>query len=125
MSMTEQAKLAKEAAVKLATLPTKIKNKALLEIAKSIKKNSKSIINENKKDIEAAEKYNLNKSLINRLKIDGIKINEIVEEIKSVAMLDDTVGKTLSQTELDKGLMLYQVTCPIGVIGAIFESRPD
>ena len=125
MSITEQARLAREASIRLAVLSTRDKNKALLEIAKSIKKNSKSIINENKKDIEAAEKYNLNKSLINRLKIDGIKINEIVEEIKSVAMLDDTVGKTLSQTELDKGLMLYQVTCPIGVIAAIFESRPD
>ena len=125
MSMTEQAKLAKEAAVKLATLPTKIKNKALLEIAKSIKKNSKSIINENKKDIEAAKKSNLNNVLIKRLKIDENKISEMIEEIRSVIKLEDPVGKILSQMELDKGLMLYQVTCPIGVIGAIFESRPD
>ncbi|MEK6891860.1 MAG: glutamate-5-semialdehyde dehydrogenase [Nanoarchaeota archaeon] len=125
MSITEQAKLAKEASIKLAKLPTKTKNKALLEIAKSIIKNSKSIINENKKDIAAAEKSNLNNVLIKRLKIDENKIKEIVDEIKSVAKLDDPVGKVLSQVELDKGLMLYQVTCPIGVIGAIFESRPD
>ena len=125
MSITEQARIAREASIKLAVLSTRNKNKALVKIAKSIKNNSKSIINENKKDIEAAKKSNLNKSLINRLKIDEIKINDIVEEIKSVARLEDPVGKTLSQMELDKGLMLYQVTCPIGVIAAIFESRPD
>ena len=125
MNIINQAQLAKEAAIKLATLPTKTKNKALLEIAKSIMKNSKSIINENKKDIEAAEKSNLNSVLIKRLNIDDNKIHEIVDEIKSVAKLEDPVGKTISQIELDKNLMLYQVTCPIGVIGAIFESRPD
>lgn len=125
MSITEQAKLARESSIKLATLPTKTKNKALLEIAKSIIKNSKSIIDENKKDVEAAEKSNLNNVLIKRLKIDESKIKEIVDEITSVAKLEDPIGKLLSQTELDKGLMLYQITCPIGVIGAIFESRPD
>ena len=125
MNILNQAKLAKEASIKLATLPTKIKNKALIEIAKSIKKNSKLIINENKKDVDAAEKSKLNSALVSRLKIDENKINEMVEEIKSVTNLDDPVGKTISQTELDKNLMLYRVTCPIGVIGAIFESRPD
>ncbi len=125
MSVLKQAQSAKEASLKLAVLPTKIKNKALLEIASSIKKNSKSIINENKNDVEAAEKSKLNLALIKRLKIDELKINEMVEEIKSVAKLEDPVGKLLSQVELDRGLMLYQVTCPIGVIGAIFESRPD
>jgi len=125
MSVIKQAQSAKEASIKLAVLPTKIKDKALIEIANAIKKNSKSVINENKKDVEAAEKANLNQALIKRLKIDEIKINEIVEEIRSVAKLEDPVGKILSQVELDSGLMLYQVTCPIGAIGAIFESRPD
>ena len=125
MTILNQAQLAKEAAIKLSTLPTKTKNKALQEIAKSIKRNSKLIINENKKDAEAAEKSNLNNALIKRLKIDENKINEMAEEILSVTKLEDPVGKTISQTELDKNLMLYQITCPIGVIGVIFESRPD
>ncbi|MBI1936328.1 glutamate-5-semialdehyde dehydrogenase [Candidatus Woesearchaeota archaeon] len=125
MSVKTQAELAKEASFKLAVLPTKTKNKALLEIASAIKKNSESIINENKKDVDAAEKSSLNQSLIKRLRIDEDKLNEIIEEIMEVACLDDPVGKILSQVELDKGLMLYQETCPIGVIGAIFESRPD
>ena len=125
MSIEQQSKLAREASLKLAVLSIMVKNKALNEIAKTIKKNSKTIINENKKDTEAAKKSNLNQTLIERLKIDEDKINEMVDEIESVIKLDDPVGKTLSQTELDKGLMLYQITCPIGVIGAIFESRPD
>ena len=125
MTILKPAQLAKEAAIKLATLPTKIKNKTLVEIAKSIKKNSKLIINENKKDVEGAERAKLNNILIERLKINETKINEMVEEILSIIKLEDPVGKTISQIELDKNLMLYQVTCPIGVIGAIFESRPD
>jgi len=83
------------------------------------------IIEANKKDLKAAKKNKLSRVLIDRLKIDNNKIHEMVEEIKDVAELEDPVGKTLSQIELDKGLMLYQITCPIGVIGAIFESRPD
>jgi len=119
------AESAKQAALKLTSIPTNTKNKALLAIASAIKKNSKHILNENKKDLDAARKSNLNEVLIKRLMLDEYKINEIVEEVKSVAKLEDPVGKVLSQVELDKGLMLYQITCPIGVIGAIFESRPD
>ncbi len=125
MSILQQAKLAKEASIKLAVLPINVKNKALSSIAGSIKNNSKKIIEANKKDLESAEKQRLNKVLIDRLKIDNNKIHEMVKEIRDVANLEDPTGKILSQTELDKGLMLYQVTCPIGVIGAIFESRPD
>ena len=125
MDILQQAQLAKEASIKLAVLPTKIKNKALLAIAESIRKNSKKIIAANKKDIEQAKKSKLNKVLVDRLLINKNKINEIIQEIKNVAKLEDPVGRILSQVELDNGLMLYQVTCPIGVIGAIFESRPD
>lgn len=125
MSMLNQAQLAKEASIKLAVLPTKAKNKALIAIADSLKKNQNKILNANKKDVEAAKKSNLNQALLKRLTLDEHKISEMAEEARSVARLDDPVGKILSQVELDKGLMLYQVTCPIGVIGAIFESRPD
>ena len=125
MKLIKKARLAKEASLKLSVLPTKIKNQALNKIAESIKKNSKLIIQENRKDIESARKANLNSALLKRLILNEEKIDEIVEEIKSVAKLEDPVGKILSQVELDKGLMLYQVTCPIGAIGAIFESRPD
>ncbi|MEK6943535.1 MAG: glutamate-5-semialdehyde dehydrogenase [Nanoarchaeota archaeon] len=125
MSIEAQAKLARDASIKLAVLPTNVKNKALLAIANAIKKNSKAIIEANKKDIEAAKKAGLSGVLVKRLLVDNHKIDEIIAEVKGVAKLDDPSGKTISQMELDNNLMLYQVTCPIGVIGAIFESRPD
>ena len=125
MSVEQQAELAKEASIRLAGLPTNTKNKALLAIANDLKKNSKGIIDANKKDIEEAKKSNLSEVLIKRLALDSQKIEEMSEEVKGVAKLEDPAGKVVSQVELDKGLMLYQVTCPIGVIGAIFESRPE
>lgn len=125
MSILKQVQLAKEASVKLAVLPTKVKNKALIAIANSLKNNSKKILVANKKDVKAAKKSKLNQALIKRLMLDEHKISEMVEEVKSVAKLEDPVEKILSQVGLDNGLVLYQVTCPIGIIGAIFESRPD
>lgn len=125
MSIKQQAELAKEASIRLTALPANIKNKVLLAIANALKKNSRGILDANKKDTEDAKKSNLSKVLIKRLELDSQKIEEMAEEAKSVAKLEDPVGKVLSQVELDKGLMLYQVTCPIGVIGAIFESRPE
>ncbi|MAG91228.1 glutamate-5-semialdehyde dehydrogenase [Candidatus Woesearchaeota archaeon] len=125
MSIEKQAQLAKDASLKLAVLSTKAKNRALKAIAKALKNNSKLILNANKRDVEAAKKAKLNYVLVNRLMLNKHKINEMIEEVKSVTKLEDPVGKVLSQIELDKGLNLYQVTCPIGVIGMIFESRPD
>src|SRR3989344_1515420 len=103
----------------------KTKNKALIAIAKALKNNSNAILQANKKDVEKAEKSGLGQVLIKRLMLDKHKISEMAEEARSVARLEEPVGRVLSQVELDKGLMLYQVACPIGVIGAIFESRPD
>ncbi|MBW2980057.1 glutamate-5-semialdehyde dehydrogenase [Candidatus Woesearchaeota archaeon] len=125
MTATKQAKEANQAAIKLASAETKAKNEALKRIANALKKNKKKIISENKKDLAYAEKINLKNSLIKRLKVDGSKLKEMFENVKSVAKLEDPVGKTLSAIELDKGLELYKVSCPIGVIGIIFESRPD
>jgi len=125
MNIAKQAQLAKESSLKLAALSTSTKNKALIEIAKALKANLKSIIDANKKDVKSAKKMKLGEVLLKRLILNKHKINEMMDEIKGVAKLEDPVGKILSQVELDEGLMLYQVTCPIGVIGAIFESRPD
>src|SRR3989344_987256 len=124
-TMIEKAKIAREATLKLAALKNEVKNKALVAIAAAIKKNSGRIIGANEKDVTESKKAKISDVLIKRLLIDGDKISEIIEEIESVAKLDDPNGKILSQVELDRGLMLYQETCPIGVIGAIFESRPD
>ena len=124
-----KAKAARAAALKLANTSTDVKNRALLEMASAIAQKKREILDANAKDVEAAEalvkKGKLSKAFVNRLKLSLPKIDDIVEGIKSVAHLDDPVGKTLYSIELDNGLELYRVSCPIGVIGAIFESRPD
>ena len=123
------AKNAKLTSYKLASLPEDFKNKSLLEVAENIEKNKDFILSENKKDLEEAEKMlqdgSLTKSLYDRLKLDNEKISVMVEGIKDVAKLEDPVNKILWGMELDKGLDLYRVSCPLGVIGIIFESRPE
>ena len=125
MGIAEIAAAAKSASIQLAAVKTDIKNNALAEIAKALNQHSDEIISANKEDLAAAEKSNLAAPLLKRLKFDENKIADVVAGIESLVRLDDPVGKTLSATELDKGLELYKVSCPIGVIGVIFESRPD
>jgi glutamate-5-semialdehyde dehydrogenase len=125
MGIAETAKQAKKASIQLGAVKTDAKNNALAEIAKALKQNTDKTISANKKDVAAAKRNNLSTALLKRLKFDENKIADVVAGIESLIKLDDPVGKTLSATELDKGLELYKVSCPIGVIGVIFESRPD
>jgi len=123
--MIEQVKKAKKAALKLAILSTKEKNHALFKIADAIKDNEKLILSENLKDVQKAVKQNLAKVLVKRLELNDTKIHEIIAGIKSVVYQKDPIGEVLSKTELDQGLILSKIICPIGLIGVIFESRPD
>jgi glutamate-5-semialdehyde dehydrogenase len=125
MNIAELAQAAKTASIKLAAVDNESKNKALAKIAGSLQENSAQIIAANKEDLAKAQSDNLAAPLLKRLKFDEKKIADVVVGIESLIKLDDPVGKTLSATELDKGLELYKVSCPIGVIGVIFESRPD
>jgi glutamate-5-semialdehyde dehydrogenase len=125
MGIADIAKQAKKASIQLGAVKTDAKNNALAEIAKALKQNTARIISANKKDLADAEKNKVSTPLLKRLKFDENKIADVVAGIESLIKLDDPVGKTLSATELDKGLELYKVSCPIGVIGVIFESRPD
>ena len=125
MNIAEVASAARSASIRLAAVETDIKNKALAEIAKAMKLQTAEIIAANKKDVAAAQKNNLAAPLLKRLAFDEKKTADCIAGIESLIKLDDPVGRTLSATELDKGLELYKVSCPIGVIGVIFESRPD
>lgn len=125
MNISELAKQAKTAAIALAAVKTQTKNAALNAIADSLKKNTLQIVSANQKDLEKAEVDNLAAPLLKRLKFDEKKITDCISGIESLITLEDPVGKTLSATELDKGLELYKVSCPIGLIGVVFESRPD
>ena len=125
MTINETAFRARRASIRLATAGTDAKNQALEQIRKALLENSDAIIAANRQDLAQAEKDNLAAPLLKRLKFDQNKINDVCDGIESLIALDDPVGKTLTATELDAGLELYKVTCPIGVIGVIFESRPD
>lgn len=125
MSMDELVRRVKEASIKLAGAGTELKNKALAQVAESLMDRKEEIIKANREDIQRSEKEDLAPPLLKRLKFDEAKIAEVVDGIHSLISLEDPVGKTLLSTEMDEGLELYRVTCPIGVIGVIFESRPD
>lgn len=125
MQMEELARQVKEASLRLAAAGPENKNKALAAIAAALQERQEEIVRANLDDLARSEKEHLAAPLMKRLKFDQVKIAEVVDGIHSLIGLDDPVGRTLLSTELDEGLELYRVTCPIGVIGVIFESRPD
>lgn len=129
MNFTEIAKRAKEASLKIAGLDTSIKNQALNTIADAIEKNKQEIFDANKTDLENAhvlvEEGKLSKSTFNRLKLDENKMRDMIQGVRDIANLEDPVGKILLKRELDKDFVLEKVSCPIGVLGIIFEARPD
>ncbi len=125
MTVAEIAAKAKAASLKLARLSTQEKNSALEKMAEALESNESSILSANAKDLEYARNENIPGPLIARLAVDSAKVHNMAKGIRSVCRLQDPVGCEKSATELDEGLILRHVTCPIGVIGAIFESRPD
>ena len=124
MNFEDIAKQAKNASLEMAELTTEIKNQALLNIADAIEKNKEKIFEANKTDLEQAQD-NVSPSVFNRLKLDENKMRDMIQGIRDVVKLEEPIGKTLLARQLDEGLNLYKVSCPIGVIGIIFEARPD
>ena len=103
----------------------KIKNKVLYKYASLIKKNKFKIINQNNKDIILATKKGLKKNLLDRLRLDNYKLDKIIKSIKTIAKLKDPIDVTLSKWKRPNGLIIKRVTIPIGIIGVIYESRPN
>jgi glutamate-5-semialdehyde dehydrogenase len=125
MTVLEQAQAAKRASFRLAGASTELKDRALGGIAEALDRGRERILEENRRDQEQARKTGLKESLFKRLVLTDGKIDQIVESVRDVQRLEDPVGKTLLARELDRGLILKKKTVPIGVIGVIFESRPD
>lgn len=129
MDFENIAKSAKNAALEIADVSGDLKNKALLNIADALEKNKEKIFEANKKDLSDAEKLvetgELSKSTFNRLKLDQNKMRDMIQGIRDIAKLEDPINKKLLVRELDKDLTLYKISCPIGVLGIIFEARPD
>ena len=119
------AEKARKSSYSLSSIPLDVRNAALESIALALESNSEEITEANAKDMKAAEEMKLPQALIKRLKYSQDKISESVTSIRSIMQQEDVIGKVLSKTELDEGLILDKVSCPIGVIGVVFESRPD
>ena len=123
------AKAAKKASLEIADLSGELKNQALLKIADMIELNKNEIFEANKADLEEAlhmlENCEITKSTFNRLKLDENKMRDMVQGVRDIAALANPVGKKLFTRMLDKDLVLTKVSCPIGVLGIIFEARPD
>jgi len=116
---------AREAATELSVLSTDEKNKALLSIAESIDKNRNNIKEANELDIKAAKDKKRNAAFIDRLTLTDKRIDGMIQMMKDVASLDDPVGKVMETVQRPNGLVIDKVRVPIGVIGIIYESRPN
>lgn len=125
MDLKQIARHAKKAAVGLASLDSKTKDAAINAMALALERRTPDILAANRTDLREAAQNDLALPLRKRLKFDDAKIREACAGLRALADLPDPVGRTLRAVELDAGLDLYQVTCPIGVVGVIFESRPD
>lgn len=123
MDYRETAQKVKEASIILGALDEGKRNKALAAIADALTAEKEKIFEANRKDLE--EGASLPGPILGRLKFDDHKLEDVTAGIRGMIGLEDPVGKVLFRRELDEDLILTRVTCPIGVIGVIFESRPD
>lgn len=120
-----KARAAADAARKLAVISTKVKNKALEEMGKALEANAKTILEANKVDLEAAEKKELKRSFIDRLALDGSRIKSMIDGLTAVAKLPDPVGQIIDEWTRPNGLRIKKIRVPLGVIGIIYEARPN
>ncbi|MEW6494768.1 MAG: glutamate-5-semialdehyde dehydrogenase [Cyanobacteriota bacterium] len=125
LPLTAIAQSTRQAARKLAVLPTEAKNQAIEAIAQALEAATPEILAANAADCKAAEVEGIAKPLYNRLKLDETKLKAAIDGVRDVGKLSDPVGTLQMHRELDKGLILKRFTCPVGVLGVIFEARPD
>lgn len=116
---------ARQAAHALAVLSVEQKNDVLCSMAKELRSDTTAILEANAKDIAAGEKNGLTMAMLDRLRLDADRIDSIASGIEQVASLSDPVGEILATTERPNGIQIQQVRVPIGVIGIIYESRPN
>jgi len=116
---------AKEASFVLANTSAKDKDAALSKMSSALLKNTKYLLSENSKDAALAKKAGLSKALVDRLTLTERRIKGMADSLKQVALLKDPVGKILRQWKRPNGLVIKKISVPIGVIGIIYESRPN
>lgn len=117
--------LAKKASYKLGTISTDIKNKALIAMADALCTEADSIIAQNAEDVRRGRENGMKQGLIDRLLLDKSRIEAMAEGLKQIAALPDPIGQTISSAKRPNGLIISKVRVPLGVIGIIYEARPN
>jgi glutamate-5-semialdehyde dehydrogenase len=129
MSMKSSVKLmalqASSAAKKIASMSNDEKNRVLLEMANSLRESTQDVLKANERDMELAEESGLSKPMLKRLSLTNDKIQSMAQGIISVSKLEDPVGRTLDIFQRPNGLIVKKISVPFGVVGVIYESRPN
>lgn len=125
MGIREEIREMKRCAPEMSVSGIEARNAALAAIRAVLLEKKEEIFEENRKDLQAAEENGIAEAVKKRLKFDEGKLSDVIAGLKGLEALPDPVGKVTLRRELDEGLLLTRVSCPIGVIGVIFEARPD
>lgn len=123
--VTDMAREGREASLALANVPTAQKNQAILRLAELIEENADSLRAENAKDLAAAEENGISPSMLKRLELSDRMLSDMLVGAKQVAELPDPLGESLESHRHPQGFLIEKVRVPIGVIGIIYESRPN
>ncbi|MBA7485528.1 MAG: glutamate-5-semialdehyde dehydrogenase [Dehalococcoidia bacterium] len=123
--LENKAKAAKAASRKLAHLPTEVKNKALANIAESLMAREGEILDANRLDCEEAKATGMDEAMLDRLVLNSSRLQAMAQDVRTVASLPDPVGEIIDTTERPNGLRIERRRVPLGVIGVIYESRPN
>lgn len=123
--VTSKGKAAKQASYSMIGKTTEEKNDALVEIAEQILKDQSHILSENQKDIEQGKQAGLSDSILDRILLNEKRINDMADAIRLLASMNDPVGETLETIHKENGLLIVKKRVPIGVIGMIYEARPN
>lgn len=123
--LEEKGRMAKAASKKLALLPTEIKNKTLLNIADALLAKQSDILAANATDYKKAETSGMGTAMLDRLMLSSSRLEAIAQDVKTVASLPDPIGEVIEERTIPNGLHLIKKRVPLGVIGTIYESRPN
>ncbi|PKH12004.1 glutamate-5-semialdehyde dehydrogenase [Planomicrobium sp. MB-3u-38] len=123
--LVTKAQKAKEAAFQLAKAATEDKNEALQTISAQLLEEQDFILSENAKDITAGQQAGMNDSLVDRLKLDAARLKDMADALIQLTRLNDPIGETLEKWEQPNGLAMTKIRVPIGVVGMIYEARPN
>lgn len=124
-SLHDQAEAANEASRRLASISADVKNAALIAIADAIETNRQSILRANEQDLEAAKRNGIEYQLLERMTLNNARLKDMADAARNIAVLEDPIGEILEERDLENGLNIQQVRVPLGVIGVIYESRPN